>query len=58
MQVINGFLRMRGCLKDEPLVVAKTGQLSRGWHNAEGNFVARLISMCWAGVLLPLLRII
>ena len=33
-------------------------QLSRGRHNAEENFVARLISMCWVGVLSPLLRII
>lgn len=40
------------------MMSSSLAQLSRGRHNAEGNFVARLISMCWAGVLLPLLRII
>ena len=33
-------------------------QLSRGGHNAEENFVARLISMCWVVAVPFLLRII
>jgi hypothetical protein len=51
-------MRICGVLEDRALVRPKNAQLSRGRHNAEENFVARLISMCWVGVLSPLLRII
>ena len=49
---------MGGGGKDRPLVFLQHLELSRGGHNAEENFVARLISMCWVVAVPFLLRII